>query len=476
MIKIFCFVFLLAIWHSFLFFGKKLGLSVILFILPLLGIIFFVLKKYKIIKNKKGLLLGIPIILLSCHYFIYNAWFFRKLNLIIIPILFLLMYIMTIKPTFKIPTLIKECFYLISESLASITDVIRIIYDNVSKKTKISPTTKKRIKSFIIILPVVLLVLWLLTSADMVFDSIIGGFFNGIHKFFDIYLADNLLGRIVIICLIFLYISGTLYFLCTNYSSNNKEESTETKKINLDTDTIKMLFIILTIIYVVFDFIQIKSLIFHSISNNIHYAEYARQGFFQLMFVSLINLSLLLFSKRYYNEDNTNKFLKIMSILIIVLTLVIIISSFLRMNLYESQYGYTLLRLLVYTTLITEIILLIPTSLYILKDNYNIVTSYMTILIIVYVIINFINVDKLIATRNIKRYYDKKDIDIEYLENYSSDNLGELVEFYKEVDDKEIKESLDNYFKELNLFINYNGIQEFNLSIYKGEKLIKKYR
>ena len=100
----------------------------------------------------------------------------------------------------------------------------------------------------------------------------------------------------------------------------------------------------------------------------------------------------------------------------------------------------------------------------------------MVILISVYVIINFINVDKVIAMRNIKRYYDKKDIDIEYLENFSSDNLGELINFYKKIDDKEIKESLNNYFKELNLSISCDGIQEFNISRYKGEKLLKKYK
>lgn len=487
MIKLFIFVFILSIWHSFLFYGKELGLSVILFILPLLGITFYVLKKWDKIERIYGLFFIIPIILLSCCYFIYDNYFFKMLNVIVIPFLFLLMYIITIRPSFKVFNLVKDCFaLLLAGPLGCVFDVIEIVLESLFSFIKLSKNSKKRIKSFLLILPVVIVILWLLISADMVFDSMIGDFFRGIYGTLEYYFSGNLFGRVILIVIIFLYISSTFYFIVLDYLDfvpdaridEINDSSKIVRKFKLDIDTIQMLFVVLSIIYVIFDFIQIKSLMFHSVSSNINYAEYARQGFFQLMFVSLINLGLILFSKKYYNCENKDKvrFLKVVSLLMIVLTFVIILSSFLRMNLYESQYGYTLLRLLVYITLITEIILLVPTSLYIIKNNYNILKAYMVILISVYVIINFINVDKVIAIRNIKRYYDKKDIDIEYLENYSSDNLGELVKFYKKVDDKEVKDSLENYFKELNLFISCDGIQEFNISKCKGEELLKKYK
>ena len=84
------------------------------------------------------------------------------------------------------------------------------------------------------------------------------------------------------------------------------------------------------------------------------------------------------------------------------------------MFLYEQEFGYTLLRLLVYISLFTETICLIPTIIYIIKDKFNIVQSYMIILITMYVIINYINIDKIIAVNNIDRYYKKKDIDLVY--------------------------------------------------------------
>ena len=75
------FILLLSIWHSFLFFGNKLGLSVILFIIPLFGVILYCLYKKKIIKRKKGFLLSIPIILLSCCYFIFDNSLFKLFNI-----------------------------------------------------------------------------------------------------------------------------------------------------------------------------------------------------------------------------------------------------------------------------------------------------------------------------------------------------------------------------------------------------------
>ena len=77
----FLYIFLLAIWFTILFIEEKLGLSVILFIIPLLIVIYVILEKNNRIKNKKGLILLIPIILLSATYFIFDNLFFKILKL-----------------------------------------------------------------------------------------------------------------------------------------------------------------------------------------------------------------------------------------------------------------------------------------------------------------------------------------------------------------------------------------------------------
>lgn len=60
--------------------------------------------------------------------------------------------------------------------------------------------------------------------------------------------------------------------------------------------TSKLLLISLNLIYLVFVLVQIKNFILttKNIDENFGYSSYARQGFFQLMVVSLINFLVLL--------------------------------------------------------------------------------------------------------------------------------------------------------------------------------------
>ena len=70
----------------------------------------------------------------------------------------------------------------------------------------------------------------------------------------------------------------------------------------------------------------------------------------------------------------------------------------------------------------------------------------MVILISIYTIINFINIDYIIAYRNVNRYLKKEDIDIYYLMNNHTDNIPVLIDLYNETDDLKIKQTLKNYF------------------------------
>lgn len=474
MTNLLIYILLIAILNSILFYGKKLGLSVILFIIPLLIFLYYVLKKENKIKNFKGLLFIIPIVILSSTYFIFNNSFFRLLNIPIIIVLFTLMYLYTIKPVYNIKTIFSNIFTLLVEPLKHVSNIFNLVGSSISSKLKLSTNTKKILKSSIIVLPIVIIVILLLSSADQIFATIFNKLFSYLNNLSLKKTLMDLIKRMIPICLIFFYLGATINFLLYNYEEI--KDNNETKKIKIDNYTIKLLLTILNIIYLVFDIIQIKSLILHQISMNISYAEYARQGFFQLMFVSFINLVIILIAKFSATKKDTkdNIYIINMSIILVILTSVIIVSSFIRMYMYESEYGYTLLRLLVYASLITESLLLIPTIKYILDSKFNIVKYYMTILITAYTVLNFINVDYIIAYRNVNRYYEKADIDIYYLENTGTDNIPILVDLYNNTNCQELKETLDYYFKSLDT--NMNGFQEFNLSKYNARKKLKKLK
>ena len=451
-------ILLLSILNSILFYDKKLGLNVILFTIPLILFLINTLKNK--LKNKKGLLFIIPITLLSSSYFIYDNMFFKILNCIVISFLIILMYIYLIKPTFKINEVIYDIMNLLIEPLTYIGKFYNNIINKINKNNK-SKINKKKLKSIIIVIPIVLVIISMLCSADEMFGSL----FENIFNIFENFKSEELTGRVITTTILFTYLGSTIYYINNKYENAYRSSG---KEIKLEEYTIKLLLTTLNIIYLIFDFIQIRSLMFHHVSTNINYAEYARSGFFQLMFISLINLVILLIS----HKQNT-KYNKTMSLIMVLFTFVIICSSFFRMYMYESAYGYTLLRLLVYVTLITLTILLIPTICYILGLKINILKHYMIIIITIYTILSLTPVNYFIAHNNINRYYKTGKIDIEYLENYSSDNITLLTDLYNKTEDDNIKTELKYYFKEIKRNIKINDLREFNISKAKALKNIK---
>lgn len=206
-----------------------------------------------------------------------------------------------------------------------------------------------------------------------------------------------------------------------------------------------MVLIALNAIYLVFCYIQIKSLFMRNTTLN--YASYARQGFFQLMAVSIINLVTILIAKR---KDKTNRFINYMCLIMIAFTFIIVISATMRMYFYESAYGYTMLRLLVYCVLFTESILFIPTILYIFNKNVNLSKSYFIIITVIYVCMNFANFDNIIAKRNISRYIQTGKIDMYYLRNKTgTDAINQIAKILETpIDEGNVKSETSKYLKE----------------------------
>ena len=105
---------LLSILWSILFWSKSPGISMIIFIIPVILVILYNLKQNQKIKNKKGIYWCIPIILLSLTYFIFNNLFFQILNIPIMMILIIIMCI-NIKPEiYKKQIIIQIILHIIS--------------------------------------------------------------------------------------------------------------------------------------------------------------------------------------------------------------------------------------------------------------------------------------------------------------------------------------------------------------------------
>ena len=465
------FILLLALWHVVLFFGHSLGISVILFMVPLIAFIYYFLSKNNKIKNWHGLLLSVPIIILSLHYLLFNNNTFNVLNYIVILFLLLLMYVLTVKPTYNFKEILFDFAKFVYKPFIYIGEFYKEHLKKFFKGIKISDNGKRLIKTLLIILPIVIIVLLLLSNADPNFKNlfkIVIDFITDILKFEFI---DKLLGKIFMFIVMIFVIGTSTMYLIKDYG---KESYKVKERKNKDIYTIKVLVTVLNIIYIIFDIIQIKSLFIHSSSSYINYASYARSGFFELMVVSLINMTIILISKNYKTDKKNTKYMNIMNILMLFLTLVIIVSSFIRMHLYEVAYGYTVLRLLVDVVLITEVLLMIPTVMYIINSEFNISKAFLIIIICVYCCVNYINIDCFIANKNINRYNNGSKLDIEYLETYTTDNIPILINLYNSTDDNKIKSELLDYFEVIRDTNKINSWEEFNISKYRTIKQLEK--
>ena len=419
----------LSILQSILFWHKSPGISIAIFLTATIILTIYNLKEKEMIKNKKGILWAIPIELLGLTYFIFNNMFFKILNIPVILILYVIMCMSITKTKINENKFIRQILGKIFKPFVVLFDFIsdfdmdEFFENKKENQNNKTDNIKKVGKSLLIAVPVILVIIFLLSSADSVFGSIFSDFTKAISKMLETKTINDFLGRLLVIAVTFIYIAG---FIIAFAKSKKQEETEESTGIKLSDLTIKILLVSLNIIYLLFSVIQIKYLFINATTTpNFDYATYARTGFFQLMFVSFINFALLHISKK---NIETNKFLKIM---LIIFTMIIVISAAFRMHLYEQKYGYTYLRLFVYFTLVTEMLVLIPilSKLFGLKiDTFK---TTIEIVVTMYIILNFININKIIAKNNIDKYLadiENESIDYFYLKTRTgTDSIEEQL-------------------------------------------------
>ena len=436
---------ILSILQSILFWEKEPGISVMLFVISFLAGLIYLMYKYKKIENKKAFILVIPIILLSATYFIYHNTLFQMINVLVILILMMIKCIYATRLHVKIQEFLVKAIELLAGSFESISDVIDSLKNKFKKKEDVenekTEKIKQGLKSFVYAVPVILIVLILLMSADSVFANIFANIFD---EFKNIFMAENFVMFCIRMCItiIFFFIfSGFFVNILKKDTMFNSESEEKIVEIHIEKMTINMILTILNIFYFIFSIIQFTSLFSNINTNDFDYATYARQGFFQLMIISFINIVMIMLAK--VNKGNTSSYTKGMSILILLFTMVILLSAFFRMNLYEKAYGYTYLRLFVYYILVTEFILILPIGLWILDRKIDILKWTIGIVTIMYMILNFSNIESTIAKRNVDRYFENQEeneIDLEYLFHHTgTDAIGQIKRLLNAKDESVVK-------------------------------------
>ena len=244
---------ILAIWFSTLFVGKSVGGSMLLFVIPFSYFFIYILEKNGKIKNEKAKFLLVPIILLASTYFIYNNIFFRLFNIIVISSLFIFMILSLIGEKLDLnKESIINFFEFIFNPISFIMESVENLRQSIEEKNKLyfdnneikKQKIIKTIKALLIILPLIIVILVLLSTADEIFANIFKTMFTFLDfsKYFNnIDIIVIMVLRFVIIVIFTFYFMALFYFFCKKHHLEN-ELINENTKINelLNKDDLKI--------------------------------------------------------------------------------------------------------------------------------------------------------------------------------------------------------------------------------------------
>ncbi len=169
------------------------------------------------------------------------------------------------------------------------------------------------------------------------------------------------------------------------------------------------------------------------------YAEYARDGFFELRTVSVINLAVLFLVSLFMRREQEHPVvLRTLSVIYSVFTFALISTAIAKMAMYIDSYGLTRKR--VYATWFM-IVLAIVFILIIIKQfvyKIKLMPTSIAVLVVCFALLSLGNTDALIARYNIDRYLNGtlKTVDIYALHALGEGAIPEYVRLAEELDER----------------------------------------
>lgn len=311
------------------------------------------------------------------------------------------------------------------------------------KKHKKEERKNKNVKyiliGVLIGLPMLLVVIGLLSSADQIFSRFVGNAFY--HLGSQIVFSPNLF---LVIFLVILGFFGIYCFLSALTLNNMPEWKQKKEKKN---PVIAITFLsMITVVYLIFCMIQVVFLFTGGklLPKGYTYAKYAHQGFFQLLFVCMFNLILVVLCLAIFQQ---NKWLKVLMAVFSGCTYIMIASSAFRMLLYIGAYHLSFLRVLVLWFLGMLAFLMAGILINIVKGEFALFRYCMTVVTVFYLAFSFSKVDALVASYNVAQLGENIGYeDVVYLANLSMDAAPVLKQYRFEHEHSKELQNYDTYY------------------------------
>lgn len=228
-------------------------------------------------------------------------------------------------------------------------------------------------------------------------------------------------------------------------------------------------------------------------------AIYARRGFFELCAISVINLIIITISLLLSSQDGKiNTSIKLLCSFISFFTLIICLTAISKMVLYIDSFGMTVLRITTSAFMVFLIIVFIAVMLKIYISKIKVMKVALFSAAIILVILGSLNVNAVAAKYNYERYMDKSlpNIDISAMADLGDEGVPYLVKL-AESNDYTVNDLAKGYLKQyynytyfdlseeqlklefnketLDKNIEYKSLKYFSVPKYKAYKALYEY-
>ncbi|WP_059046921.1 DUF4153 domain-containing protein [Paenibacillus rubinfantis] len=439
----------LAAIHQVLFFEHDLGISI-----PLFVCLFYLYIGWGAPERIRRPISGFGwfslavVLLLSLTFAVYANPLFKVLNVLVLPCLVFAQTTYILNPRERswsdlrlIGDILDHMFPQNLRHLATVFHLARS-YTNRKIADRRKQAIGKVLLGVLIAFPLLVIVVGLLTSADSSFDRLLSRIPDWLNASFSF--GDGFI-RVIYVLVLGLLLFGYLWgFVSPRPDSatggavpaENKVEA-PVEMPRLDPLVAATVLILINIVYVLFASLQFSYLFGAwqgALPADQSYAEYARSGFFELIAVSAINFAILAVMLTFGSKagKGMRRLNDTLLYILVACSAVMLVSAFTRLLLYEEAYGYTYIRFLSHAFMLYLAVLLVCAGLRIRFAALPLAKCFIVVSLAAYVALNYANMDRVIASKNIERYRETGQIDVEYLASLSPDAVPGLLKFSRQ--------------------------------------------
>ncbi|NKQ35343.1 MAG: DUF4173 domain-containing protein [Chloroflexi bacterium] len=420
----------LGILVDYLFYGKPVGIGLLLFVLLAVGALWRIGRLEQLRVAKRHLWLLLPLLFFAGMAALRANPYLTFFN--VTAVLILLAYLLFFWGNGRIASLGLMDIFLLpwrvgGSSAAYAAPVVAHSANGRSARRgrrQIMPV----LRGLLFGLPIFILFTILLASADLIFADYVENILN--LQFVD-NLAEWAWRGLLILLAGWLFTGGLVLALARRQAKEDASWLSGVvqqipRRVGFGFTETAVILSLINLLFLAFVAIQFAYLFGGQENIRIEgftYAEYARRGFFELLTVAILSVGLIV-GLNWLAQRSSKRQIKLfngLGSLTIAFVLILLLSAWRRMALYEAAYGYTFLRLFVYVFMAWLGAALVWFLLTLWRRPDWFALGVLLTAAGFLITLNLLNPDAFIARQNLARYKAAGDLDAAYLTTLSHD-------------------------------------------------------